>query len=109
MRHRASLMGIVTALTLVAPGGIAAAQVRDANMRDAAAEAEAKQALETFITEWNTADDANLRGALNFPFVTVQGAGRWSSTTGPKTSRRASIRCGLWGGTAAPSISTPTP
>ncbi len=72
---RTSVLGIATALAFVAPGPITAAQVRDADMRDAAAEAEARQALETFITEWNTADDANLRGALNFPFVTVQGGG----------------------------------
>jgi hypothetical protein len=44
------------------------AQTRDA-------EAAAKQTLDRFITEWNTADDANLREVLSFPFVSVAGGG----------------------------------
>ena len=39
------------------------------------AEATAKQTLDRFITEWNTADDANLREVLNFPVVSVAGGG----------------------------------
>ncbi len=73
--HRMSLLGMATALAFVTPGAIEAAQVRDAVARDAAAEAAARQALQTFITQWNTADNANLRGAINFPFVTVPGGG----------------------------------
>ena len=78
--HRMSLLGIATAFALVGPGAIGAAQVRDAIVRDAVArdagaEAAAERALQTFITQWNTADNANLRGAINFPFVTVPGGG----------------------------------
>jgi len=61
------LRGVVV-LACVAHGAIGGAQVRDA-------EAAAKQTLERFITEWNTADDANLREVLNFPFVSVAGGG----------------------------------
>ena len=59
--HRMGVLRIAVALACVAQGAIGSAQVRDADMRDAAGEAAAKQALETFITEWNTADDANLQ------------------------------------------------
>jgi len=37
------------------------------------AEAAARSALESFITEWNTGDNARLRTAMNFPFVTFGG------------------------------------
>ena len=72
---RASLLGIAAALAFLAQGPIEAAQVRDAIVRDGAAEAGARQALQTFITEWNTADNVNLRRAMNFPFTTVPGGG----------------------------------
>ena len=71
--RRTSLLGIATALAFLALGAIGEAQVREAG--DAAAEAAAKEALEVFITQWNTADNANLRTAMNFPFVTVPGGG----------------------------------
>jgi hypothetical protein len=48
-------MGVLrgaVALAFLAQGATGGAQVRDAD---------AKQALDAFITEWNTADDANLR------------------------------------------------
>ena len=60
-------------LLVVAPPG--AAQTRDAAAGDGAAETAARQALEAFITQWNTADDANLRRAMHFPFATVPGGG----------------------------------
>jgi hypothetical protein len=47
-----------------------------AQTRNAKAEAAAKQALETFMTHWNTGDDAKLRTAMNFPFVTLVGGSR---------------------------------
>ena len=67
--HRMSLLGIATAFALVGPGAIGAAQVRDAIVRDAVArdaeaEAAAERALQTFITQWNTADNANLRTSV---------------------------------------------
>ena len=71
--RRTSLLGMVTALAFLTQAAIGEAQVRDAG--DAAAESAAKQALEVFITQWNTADNANLRRAMNFPFVTVPGGG----------------------------------
>ncbi|MCZ6571369.1 MAG: hypothetical protein O7B23_14545, partial [Deltaproteobacteria bacterium] len=71
--HRMSGLGTATALAFLAQGAIGEAQVRDAG--DAAAEAAAKQALEVFIAQWNTSDNANLRRAINFPFVTVPGGG----------------------------------
>ncbi len=60
-------------LLVVAPPG--AAQTRDAAAGNEAAETAARQALEAFITQWNTADDANLRQAMHFPFATVPGGG----------------------------------
>ena len=73
--QRPGLLGIATVLACVAQGTLGGAQVQDADVRDAAAEAAAKQALERFITEWNTADDANLRQILHFPFVSVARGG----------------------------------
>ena len=61
-------------LLVLAPPG--AAQTRDAEAGGEAAETAARQALEAFITQWNTADDANLRRAMHFPFATVPGGGR---------------------------------
>ncbi len=81
---RASLLGIAAALAFLAQGPIEAAQVRDAIVRNGAAEAGARQALLTFITEWNTADNANLRRAINFPFVTVSGGGALIIDTRPE-------------------------
>ena len=66
---------VVLAMGILAMGSPGLAQPRDAEVRDAAAETAARQALETFITRWNTGDDANLRGAMHFPFVTVPGGG----------------------------------
>ncbi|MCY4661488.1 MAG: hypothetical protein OXF93_17030 [Acidobacteria bacterium] len=63
------------ALGILAVGSPALSQTRDAETRHAAAEAAARQALQTFITQWNTAEDANLRRAMHFPFVTVPGGG----------------------------------
>ena len=60
-------------LLVLAPPG--AAQTRDAEAGGEAAETAARQALEAFITQWNTADDANLRRAMHFPFATVPGGG----------------------------------
>ncbi len=37
------------------------------------AESGARKALETFMTEWNTGEDARVRTAMNFPFVTFGG------------------------------------
>ena len=63
------------ALALLAVGSPGEAQVRDAAAGNAAAETAARQALQTFITQWNTGVDANLRRAMHFPFVTVPGGG----------------------------------
>ena len=65
----------VLTLGILAMGSPGLAQPRDAEERDAAAETAARQALETFITQWNTGDDANLREAMHFPFATVPGGG----------------------------------
>ncbi len=73
--HRMGVLRGAVALAFLAQGATGGAQVRDADARDAAAEAAAKQALDAFLTEWNTADDANLRQALHFPFVSVPGGG----------------------------------
>ena len=73
--HRMGVLRGAVALACLAQGATGGAQVRDADARDAAAEAAAKQALDAFITEWNTADDANLRQALHFHFVSVPGGG----------------------------------
>ena len=80
--HRIRGLGLATALAFLAQAAIGEAQVRDAG--DAAAEAAAKQALEVFITQWNTADNANLRTAMNFPFVTVLGGGALILKTRPE-------------------------
>ena len=70
-------LGTVVVLTMgiLAMGSPGLAQPRDAEARDAAAETAARQALETFITQSNTSDDANLRRAMHFPFATVPGGG----------------------------------
>ena len=63
------------ALGILAVGSPGLSQPQDAAAADAAAEASARQALQTFITQWNTAQDAHLRRAMHFPFVTVPGGG----------------------------------
>ena len=68
------LRTMVLAVGLLVVGSPGETQVRDA-AGNAAAESAARQALETFITQWNTGDDANLREAMHFPFVTVPGGG----------------------------------
>ena len=70
LNPNATVVLAVAFLVVASPG---MTQIRDAEVGDAAAEAAARQALETFITQWNTADDANLRRAMHFPFVTVAG------------------------------------
>ena len=64
---------LALSLLVLAPPG--AAQTRDAEAGAEAAETAARRALEAFITQWNTADDANLRRAMHFPFATVPGGG----------------------------------
>ena len=59
-------------LTVGAPGD---AQVRETAVRDPVAAAAAREAFETFITRWNSGDDASLRTAMHFPFATVAGGG----------------------------------
>ena len=66
---------VVLALGILALGSPGLAQPRDAAAGDPAAETAARRALETFITQWNTGDDANLRRAMHFPFATVPGGG----------------------------------
>jgi len=44
--------------------------------RNEEAESAARQALEAFITAWNTGDDAQLRTTMHFPFVTFGGGSR---------------------------------
>ena len=66
---------VVLALGVLVMGLPGFAQTRDAAEGNGAAETAARQALETFITQWNTADDANLRRAMHFPFATVPGGG----------------------------------
>ncbi len=63
------------AMAAESDSSIGGAQVRDAEMRDRDAEAAAREALEAFMTAWNTGDDANLRRVLHFPFVSVAGGG----------------------------------
>ncbi|MFP6582475.1 MAG: hypothetical protein VCD00_07935 [Candidatus Hydrogenedentota bacterium] len=46
----------------------------------------ARQALETFMTKWNTGDDEQLRTAMNFPFVTFIGGSRVIIHDSPKDS-----------------------
>ena len=75
MDDRIRVLRVAVALALVVQGSAVGAQQRHVDGRDPAAEAAAKQAFEAFITEWNTADDANLRGAMHFPFVSVAGGG----------------------------------
>jgi hypothetical protein len=65
---RLALPAIALIVVLSLPKSIAFAQ-------DLNAEAEAKNALDAFITAWNTGEDANLRKTMNFPFVTFGGAG----------------------------------
>ena len=71
--HLATIVGL--ALGMLAVGSPGLAQIGEAEARDAVAEAAARQALHTFITQWNTAEDAHLRRAMHFPFVTVPGGG----------------------------------
>ncbi len=66
---------LILAVGILAAGSSGLAQTRDAETRDASAETAARAALENFITQWNTADDANLHLAMHFPFVTVPGGG----------------------------------
>ena len=68
--HRMRVLPVAAAFVVLAHGSIGYAQLRDVE-----AEAAARRAFEVFITQWNTADDANLRGAIHFPFVTVPGGG----------------------------------
>ena len=72
---RIRVLRVVAALALVVQGSAVGAQQQNVDGRDPAAEAAARQAFDAFITEWNTADDANLRGAMHFPFVSVAGGG----------------------------------
>ena len=71
--HLATIAAL--ALGILAAGSPGLSQTRDAETRHATAEAAARQALQTFITQWNTAEDAHLRRAMHFPFVTVPGGG----------------------------------
>ena len=66
---------LILAVGLLAAGSPGLSQTRDAEARDAAAETVARPALENFITQWNTADDANLRRTMHFPFATAPGGG----------------------------------
>ena len=66
---------LILALGVLAAGSSGLSQTRDSEARDAAAETATRAALESFITQWNTADDASLRLAMHFPFVTVPGGG----------------------------------
>ena len=50
--HRMRVLPVAAALVVLAHGSIGYAQLRDV---------EAEGAFEVFITQWNTADDANLR------------------------------------------------
>jgi ketosteroid isomerase-like protein len=80
---RSSAASILAAVALVAHGSIGGAQVRDSEVGDATAVTAARRALDNFITQWNTADDANLRRAMHFPFVTVPGGGALVIDTEP--------------------------
>ncbi len=68
--------GIALTAALVAQASLGGAQVAgDPEARDGSAERAARQAIRTFMTEWNAGDDARLRRVLHFPFVTVAGGG----------------------------------
>lgn len=76
MRCRTGLTALVImAASAVFPEVLVTAQVREADVRDSAAEAAARQALERFITRWNSGDDVQLRDAMHFPFVSVTESG----------------------------------
>ena len=45
----------------------------------------ARAALERFMTEWNSGDDARLRTAMHFPFVNFFGGDRVSVVRDPET------------------------
>ena len=71
-----SRMAITVAFLGLTVGSIGGAPVQgEGEIRDATAERAARAALHAFMTEWNTADDARLRGVLHFPFVSVGGGG----------------------------------
>ena len=55
--------------------GLIGLQGLGAQTADAGAEAATRSALEAFIGAWNTADDAELRKTMNFPFVSLFGGG----------------------------------
>ena len=65
--------GTALVFVVAVSGSIGVAQVRTTQTTDATAEGAARETLEAFITEWNTAEDANVRQVLNFPFVSVLG------------------------------------
>ena len=72
--YRMGLAGTALVFVVAVSGSIGVAQVRTTQTTDATAEGAARETLEAFITEWNTAEDANVRQVLNFPFVSVLGA-----------------------------------
>ena len=72
--YRMGLSGMAVALVVAVPGANGVAHVRTTQTTVETAEAAAKETLEAFITEWNTAEDANVRRVLNFLFVSVLGA-----------------------------------
>ena len=55
--------------------GLVGLQGLSAQTAEADAEAAARSALEAFIDAWNTADNAELRKTMNFPFVSLFGGG----------------------------------
>ena len=71
--YRMGLAGTALVFVVAVSGLIGVAQVRTTQTTDATAEGAARETLEAFITEWNTAEDANVRQVLNFPFVSVLG------------------------------------
>ncbi len=79
------LPGIAITVAFVAHASIGGAQVRgDVEARDETAERAAREALHAFMTEWNSADDARLRGVLHFPFVSVAGGGALTIDSRPE-------------------------
>ena len=69
LMRRILLVHVMTVSTAVV-AATGEAQVGNAASGNPESERAAREALEAFITSWNTADDAELRGAMHFPFVT---------------------------------------
>lgn len=74
---------VLTAVLVALAGATGEAQVPEDPTADPQAERAARDALEAFITRWNSGDDRELRQAMHFPFVTLAPGGALAIASEP--------------------------